>query len=118
MPTRAHLVLALPLVFAVAACDGSEPGDSSCTDADRDGTCAADDCDDGDAALHPDATEESGNLVDEDCDGFANDVDGDGVEAIAHGGTDCDDADASRSPNAPEVGGNTVDEDCSGVATD
>lgn len=67
------------------------------TDADGDGwDPAIGDCDDADPAIQPCATEVSGNVVDEDCDGRLAgepDSDGDGVLDTA----DCAPADATRS---------------------
>lgn len=52
-------------------CDGDD-----LVDVDADGFDAAvvggADCDDGDAAVHPDADETCGNLVDDDCDGVTD----------------------------------------------
>ena len=100
--------------------DDSGPRDSGPTDADDDGYPAAMDCDDTDAAVHPDAAERC-NGRDDDCDGVADedgvdggpwyaDADGDGYGDPAAGtqteceapagygadGSDCDDADASQ----------------------
>jgi hypothetical protein len=97
------------------------------------------DCNDGDAAVHPNATEVCDN-ADNDCDGVIDDgfplslyyVDadkdgygiGNGFSACAAFGSktaqvagDCNDANASVNPGAGEVCGNTVDENCNG-ATD
>jgi hypothetical protein len=97
------------------------------------------DCDDGDPAVHPDATERC-NGVDDDCDGVADEadavdaqdfwVDGDGdgfgdpgervracdqpSGAVGDAG-DCDDGDPAVHPVATERC-NGVDDDCDGVA--
>ena len=105
----------------------------------------AGDCDDGDAAVNPGATEVC-NGVDDDCDGLADDADssldlatattwhgdgdGDGFgdpartatqctapSAHVADGTDCDDGDAAVSPAAAEVC-NAVDDDCDGWVDD
>ena len=77
-------------------------------DADGDGVDAADDCDDADAAVYPDAPERC-NGLDDDCDGEANfriagndfeDDDGDGFVDATCGGDDCDDGDAEAHPGA------------------
>ncbi|MFZ5480314.1 MAG: putative metal-binding motif-containing protein [Myxococcota bacterium] len=101
------------------------------------------DCDDGDAAVNPAATEVCNADVDDDCDGVADsadpdlvdgadwytDGDGDGfgdafaVNACeAAAGTvavdgDCDDASASVFPGAPETC-NDLDDDCDGSVDD
>jgi len=120
---------------------------STCVDADGDGfddtACGGDDCDDGDSAVNPGATEVCDDAVDDDCDSFADvsDGDGDGYINVACGGDDCDDDDSSINPgvdadgdgfdacsdcnDAPGIGaflfpGNTeicgdgIDQDCSG----
>ena len=99
-----------------------------------------DDCDDQDAAVHPDA-DEACNGVDDDCDGLVDgedelelpdaelyvDEDGDGhgagdaVAACEGDGFsatdgDCDDGDAEVHPGAHELCGTGIDEDCSGEA--
>jgi hypothetical protein len=58
--------------------DADDPQCTVCTDADGDGyaleggVCGAVDCDDGDAAVNPGATEACGNGVDDDCDGLVD----------------------------------------------
>ncbi len=102
-------------------------------DADLDGSCAADDCDDDDADVFPGADERC-NDADDDCDGETDegvlavyylDEDGDGygdpdpVEACeppggtADNGADCNDADANAHPGAEERA-NGEDDDCDG----
>src|SRR5207344_3159237 len=91
-----------------------------------------DDCDDGQAAVHPGATETCDG-IDDDCDGESDatslwflDADGDGYgvgageEAcaapsgfVAETG-DCDDTDGSIHPGAVETC-NTIDDDCDGT---
>ena len=110
-------------------------------------SASADDCDDGDAAVHPGATEVCGG-GDEDCDGLTDDddpdldatttttwytdADGDGygddatataacaapAGAVTTGG-DCDDGDAAVNPGAVEVCDDAdTDEDCDGLSDD
>jgi hypothetical protein len=94
--------------------DGNGTGDV-CQDLDGDTYTDDVDCDDNDPAINPGATEIRGNPVDEDCDGVAEDVDGDGYSE-AEG--DCNDFDPAINPGATEVGGNTIDENCDGLAED
>jgi MYXO-CTERM domain-containing protein len=108
-------------------------------DGDGDGFVYSTDCDDGDAAVNPDAVELC-NGLDDDCDGDVDtgaadastwyaDTDGDGFGDSASttlscdepagyvaSSTDCNDADAAVSPDAAELC-NGVDDDCDG-ATD
>ena len=99
------------------------------------------DCDDGDPAVHPGATETCDTPADDDCSGsnndpgavgcsvFYQDADLDGFGATisvctceaagdytATDATDCDDTEADAHPGGTEVVGNRVDEDCDGVA--
>ena len=131
----------LGLTLCLYAC-GDKPDDTaiSAVDGDGDGYLVEDgDCDDGNASVHPGASEVC-NGVDDDCDGETDkdasdapewyaDVDGDGwgnmlsmdaaCEAptgFVEDGTDCDDDDAAVHPGASEVC-NGVDDDCDG-ATD
>ncbi len=98
----------------------------------------ATDCDDGDAAVNPDA-EEVCNGVDDDCDGavdedlestFYADADGDGFgdpDAMLYGcepaagyttdASDCDDANSGIHPDADELC-DTLDNDCDGLIDD
>ncbi|MCB9744168.1 MAG: hypothetical protein H6740_16340 [Alphaproteobacteria bacterium] len=103
----------------------------------------ADDCDDTDGDVNPDAAEVC-NAIDDDCDGLTDDADPDGPSALtwyadldgdgygdegdagsqacevpANGSednTDCDDTDASVHPGATEVWYDGVDADCDGAS--
>ena len=76
----------------------------------------ATDCNDADAAIHPDAAEpDCTDPVDYNCDnsvGYA-DIDADGAAACE----DCDDTDATRFPGATEVC-NSLDDDCDTLVDD
>lgn len=113
-----------------------EPGETI-VDHDKDGYPAADDCDDADASVHPDAEDHCDDR-DGDCDGS---VDEDAVfqdwyldaDADAYGNTavsvsgchppeghvadagDCEDDEAEVNPGAPERCGNDRDDDCDGL---
>lgn len=95
-------------------------GVCGCVDADRDGSCAADDCDDNAASVHPGAAEACGNGVDDDCNGQTDEGCGSCVDGDRDGycvPADCDDGDPAVHPAAAERCGDGVDNDCNG-ATD
>lgn len=123
--------LTLCLALAAAGCGDKAP---TATDADGDGFAAGEDCDDGDASVHPGAPEVC-NGADDDCDGEADegvaqtwhaDRDGDGFgdpEAVLAScalpdgyvadASDCDDDDPEARPTGVEVC-DGVDNDCDG----
>jgi len=76
----------------------------------------AGDCDDGDATVHPAATEVWYDNVDQDCAGDDDfDADADGYDTVS----DCDDSDPGISPGAYEAcDADDVDEDCDGDTND
>lgn len=83
------------------------------------------DCNDTRPAAYPLQAELVGNLIDDDCDGLADedvnnnpstdttDHDGDGISLQAH---DCDDTAAGVHPGVAEVPANLIDDDCDGLA--
>ncbi len=127
----------------VAWCCTGDPGadsaelSTSCTDCDGDGWSIDEgDCDDFDAAVHPEAPERC-NGDDDDCDGAVDeeaedaqaflDADGDGYgdplqtlyacelpEGYVREAGDCDDGDADAHPGAEEVP-DGADNDCDGL---
>ena len=92
-------------------CDGS-PGTFE-VDADGDGYLECEECDDGDATIHPMAPDTCDDGIDSDCLGDLEetevDNDGDGMSECAG---DCDDADAYTNPYAPELCNQGKDDDC------
>jgi len=89
-------------------------------DLDEDGyisdECGGDDCSDQRASSHPGA-EEICDLVDNDCDGEADNIDedGDGYSDADCSGDDCDDADDEVHPGMQDTPYDGVDSDCSGA---
>lgn len=75
------------------------------------------DCNDGNAAIHPGATEICGDGIDQDCSGSdticTNDADGDGWDPNAG---DCDDTKDTVYPGAPEICGDGKIQDCNRIA--
>ena len=111
-------------------CDGK---DTDCNgamdgfeDADHDGYANEDcvapgeevDCNDGNGAIFPGATEVC-DMIDQDCDGTwadgGADDDLDGYLDDDCGGNDCDDTREDVFPDAPEVCNDGVDQDCDGL---
>ena len=90
-----------------------------CDDADGDGydddTCGGNDCDDGNAAVHPGASEVCDGILDNDCSGNTDpdEVDNDG-DGYTECDDDCADNDNSTYPGAPEVCDGVADNDCNG----
>jgi len=138
-----NLLLALALVLT--ACDpdpsdtgAQDTGPDAVTDADNDGFSTPQDCDDENAAVHPDAPETCGNGLDDNCDGavdddgvgssvFWEDLDGDGhgggstsvtactaPDGFVSSNDDCDDTRDDVHPGAADDTCDQVDQDCDG----
>jgi hypothetical protein len=107
----------------------------TCTDADGDnfaaegGNCLQMDCNDGDSAIHPGATENCTDRIDNNCNDLIDaldpnargcpectDADGDGYNAAAEGGecgpVDCDDGDPAMNPGVSENCNDGFDNNC------
>jgi len=93
-------------------CDDSNAAVENLDD-DGDGVSTCDgDCDDNQPNAYPGNTEVPYNGIDDDCvGGDERDVDNDGFESTAVGGTDCDDSDSSVNPTRLELC-NGKDDDC------
>jgi len=91
---------------------------TSCLDVDmdQDGYLEDEDCDDTNAAIHPDALEIPYNGWDDDCNELTldDDLDGDGF-LLAE---DCDDTNAAIHPDAIEIPYNAIDDDCNELTLD
>ena len=135
-----RLCIGFGFLAVLVGCNGGEKIEP--VDYDGDGYNAATDCDDYDAAIHPDADEVC-DAIDNDCDGevdeeavdmisFFTDADGDGfgdsaagvmaceeADGIVADDTDCDDTNETVNPGAQEVcDADAVDEDCDGLSDD
>ncbi len=100
-----------------ADADGDGYGDADTTSAACDASSGwvsnAEDCDDSDTSVSPDATETWYDGIDQDCDALSDyDADQDGYAYDAYGGTDCDDTNADISPAATETWYDGTDQDC------
>lgn len=95
-----------------------------CPDADKDGYDASDDCNDGNAAIHPGAAEMCGDGIDNNCNSATDegcltctDDDNDGYFAQqgCAASVDCNDNNANIYPGRSESCGDGIDNNCNGV---
>ena len=112
-------------VLVLAGTSVTNAGDNGIValgDFDNDGYSVAEgDCHDNNSSINPGRAETLGNLIDDDCDGTADDGasttdnDGDGY-TLADG--DCNDSSSGAAiyPGAADTAGNGVDDDCDGTA--
>ena len=101
------------LVFGVG-CPG-EKGSATPepVDADGDGYGVDEDCDDGDAGVHPGVDEVWYDGVDQNCDGLSDyDADGDGTYVDGIGADDCDDFDPEVYENETDIMALGIGPDC------
>ena len=106
--------LSSPLVGALALLAACAPP-APVYDFDDDGSLDVQDCDPQDPAIHPDAEDDHGDGVDQNCDGLDGvDGDADGFASETSGGDDCNDRESHIHPGAEETPDNGIDEDCSG----
>lgn len=106
---RHVLVLGLSLALPLVA-HATPP------DTDSDGYPDSIDCAPEDPSIHPRANEIPYDGIDQDCSGGdLCDVDLDGYDAEACGGSDCDDDAESTSPAGVDIPGDGIDQDCSGA---
>lgn len=104
--TRGEVLLAVPVGAEIQRDDDGDGFGSLAT--------GGEDCDDGDARVHPDAEDAPYDGVDADCAGDDDyDADQDGVRV----GDDCDDEDPEVGREAIETW-NGVDDDCDGIIDD
>ena len=125
--------LSMPLVLTVGQGNSSSTT-GSCDDNDKDGhgigsgCIGVPDCDDNDPKINPQATEDCGDAIDNDCDLTPNDgcpgvdcKDGDG-DSFGVGAdcvlADCDDNNKDVYPWAPEKCGDNKDDNCNKIADD
>ena len=96
--------------------DNEIPDEGS--DLDSDGYSVEDgDCNDGNPAVNPSASDVVGDSIDQNCDGIdGTDMDADGFASVASGGDDCDDFDAVINPDFGVVDiEDYVDSNCDGM---